>query len=68
MKKGARQGLLECALIQELASPDEVQAAFEGVYNFLNSSLTDQQKASITFDVFIVEHLLCKYQRVDRKA
>lgn len=36
------------------------------VYGYLEEQLTSEEQECIGFDTIMVEHLLCKYQRVRR--
>jgi hypothetical protein len=45
-------------------SAEHIQTLFEEFYKYLDSSLTLEEKVSMGFDVFVVEHLLCKISRL----
>ena len=52
-------GLLDMASGSTLSN-NSIQKAFEDFYHFLDSSLTLEEKMDTGFDIFVVEHLLCK--------
>ena len=67
MGLGSRSGLLATSQIQsKKASAADIRHAFESVYTFLDSELTADEKNLIRFDAIMVEHLLCKYQRIQK--
>jgi len=45
-------------------SKESIQNAFEEFHHFLDSSLTPEEKMGTDFDIFVVEHLLCKISRL----
>ncbi|KAI1783259.1 hypothetical protein LXA43DRAFT_1067802 [Ganoderma leucocontextum] len=65
--KGAWRGLHQAGLLTSpMPTKDEVQTAFGRVYDFLESQLTQEEQDLICFDAIMVEHTLCKYQRLMR--
>ncbi|KAL6301053.1 hypothetical protein BKA93DRAFT_739464 [Sparassis latifolia] len=68
VEKGAIAGLSLCSLTSAGSSVEEVEEAFKMAYSFLDTHLTVEQKRLIRFDPIMTEHLLCKFQRVDRVA
>ncbi|KAL6301048.1 hypothetical protein BKA93DRAFT_739411 [Sparassis latifolia] len=63
VNKGAVSGLQYCSLLPDTYSRAEVVQAFKVAYNFLDTMLAEEEKVLITFNVIMVEHLLCKIQR-----
>lgn len=61
---GSLKGLVACGQLQDdKASPEQVVEAFTKVYDTLANEFADV-KDIIRFDAIMVEHLLCKYQRL----
>ncbi|PIL27229.1 hypothetical protein GSI_10373 [Ganoderma sinense ZZ0214-1] len=46
---------------------EEVVAAFCHVYTFIEERLTQEERDLIQFDPVMLEHALCKYQRLMRE-
>lgn len=67
MGLGSRAGLVVTSQISsDKASASDIRLAFDSVYKFLDSQLTPVEKNLIRFDPIMVEHLLCKYQRIQK--
>ena len=65
MKLGSMNGLVVTSQLRSKKAPVEtVVEAFHGVYEFLDTQLHRDEKELMGFDTIMVEHLLCKYQRV----
>ena len=65
--KGAWRGLHQAGqLTTPFPNEDEVVAAFIRVYSFVEEHLTQEERDLIQFDPIIIEHTLCKYQRLMR--
>ena len=62
--KGALVGLIRLGLVEKKSVEQEVVSAFSFLYNYLERNLTTEVKTLISFDVFMLEHGLCKYSRV----
>ncbi|TFK62138.1 hypothetical protein BDN72DRAFT_863066 [Pluteus cervinus] len=45
-------------------SADETARSFESVYNIMLASMEDGYRDDVKFDVFLLEHLLCKHSRL----
>lgn len=60
---GGREGLRKLRLIGERASKEEVSLAFRSLYDFLQDKFA-LQFPDLHFDMFILEHGLCKYKRL----
>ncbi|KAM5530054.1 hypothetical protein V8D89_016278, partial [Ganoderma adspersum] len=64
---GAWDGLQAAGQLRPGNPPEEdVIDAFTRVYRYLEEQLTSEEQELIGFDTIMVEHLLCKYQRVCR--
>ena len=61
---GSLTGLRTTGQVGDDASNDDIHRGFTRVYDYLDRELTAQEKACMVFDPIMVEHLLCKYQRV----
>lgn len=46
--------------------PEGAGQVFKMVFSYLDSALTDTQKEAMRFDIFMVEHGLCKGKRMDK--
>lgn len=68
VKKGARSGLQDAFIISPYTLAPDVKDGFVGLYNYLDTELTPDQKARITFDPITLEHILCKYKRVGART
>ncbi|KIY61542.1 hypothetical protein CYLTODRAFT_426126 [Cylindrobasidium torrendii FP15055 ss-10] len=66
LKMGAVSAMTEMSLVANGASTAECSAAFVRVFNYLDDVLTAEQKAKMSFDMFMVEHALCKFTRCKR--
>ena len=65
---GSLAGLVATDQISNKEVPVEVVIeAFQDVVNYLSDNLSSHDKDLISFDVVMVEHLLCKYQRVTKE-
>ena len=65
---GAARALHQAGLVEAVTpTQDEFISAFTQVYNFLDGHLTEEEKTCIQFDPIMVEHMLCKYQRLLRE-
>ncbi|KAM5530399.1 hypothetical protein V8D89_015934 [Ganoderma adspersum] len=63
----AQDGLQAAGQLRPGNPPEEdVIDAFTHVYGYLEEQLTSEEQEFIGFDTIMVEHLLCKYQRVCR--
>ena len=63
-KLGSLTGLSVTDQVGKNPSNRDIHQAFERVYDYLDHELTAQEKTCMVFDPIMVEHLLCKYQRV----
>ncbi|KAM5537363.1 hypothetical protein V8D89_008882 [Ganoderma adspersum] len=64
---GAWDGLQAAGQLRPGNPPEEdVIDAFTRVYGYFEEQLTSEEQELIDFDTIMVEHLLCKYQRVRR--
>ncbi|KAM5544118.1 hypothetical protein V8D89_002304 [Ganoderma adspersum] len=62
---GARDGLQAAGQLRLGNPPEEdIIDAFMHVYGYLDEQLTLEEQELIGFDTIMVEHLLCKYQRL----
>lgn len=71
ISKGAVSGLNSLGLLHSATnkhSVDVIQSAAVNLYNSLHDSFTPDERSQMTFDPIMFEHLLCKYQRVERKV
>ncbi|KIY61361.1 hypothetical protein CYLTODRAFT_327312, partial [Cylindrobasidium torrendii FP15055 ss-10] len=66
LRKGAAKALMSLGLVSAKASTQEIAVAFVKVYNSVNNSLTQDEKDLMRFDMFMVEHALCKMQKCKR--
>ena len=48
-------------------SPTQIAEAFVDVFKMLDDNLDKEEKNIMGFDVLMVEHLLCKYQRLMKR-
>ncbi|KAJ7223820.1 hypothetical protein C8J57DRAFT_954951, partial [Mycena rebaudengoi] len=66
--KGGLKGLHALGLVASKKKKDTTKAecvlAFKKVYNYLDKTLSDADKERMKFSVLLVEHALCKYQRL----
>jgi len=63
--KGARDCLVHSLrLIAEDAIPEETGSMVLRLYQYLDTHVTDEQKACMGFHGLMIEHGLCKYKRV----
>ncbi|KAI0710846.1 hypothetical protein C8Q76DRAFT_798371 [Earliella scabrosa] len=64
-RMGSLSGLAAAKQISNAkATESTVLEAFSDVFSYLQDNLSDDEKKLIKFDAIMVEHLLCKYQRV----
>ncbi|KAI0735720.1 hypothetical protein C8Q76DRAFT_573868, partial [Earliella scabrosa] len=63
-RKGSFRGLVTAKLVVESSSDKQVADAFIGVHRYLSDQLTSAEKATVTFDPVMTEHLLCKFHRL----
>lgn len=61
---GSLRGLIRSEQIGRKASKADVLEGFSRVYEFLDNALTVEEKKLMVFDPIMVEHLLCKLERV----
>jgi hypothetical protein len=63
--KGARDCLVySLGLVPNHATSAEIQTMVESLYGYLDTHLTDEQKACMDLHGLMLEHGLCKYKRV----
>lgn len=66
MNLGSRCGLRVTHQIRQKADKSEVAQAFAALHSYLLAQFSPAEQALMGLDIFMVEHLLCKFQRVDR--
>ena len=65
---GAKKGLQVANLVSgPKPTREQVVASFVHTYDFLHAELTEDERRSIRFDSVMLEHTLCKYQRLTRE-
>ena len=61
VSKGALDGMAMLGLVDEDTT---VPQAFADLHEFVNHTLTPEEKSAMTYDVLTGEHSLCKYKRL----
>ena len=61
VSKGALDGMAMLGLVDEDTT---VPQAFADLHEFVNRTLTPEEKSAMTYDVLTGEHSLCKYKRL----
>ncbi len=62
---GSLMGLVETGqIISKDASQEEVVGAFQNLLNYLQETIAQEDQDLVGLDAIMVEHLLCKFQRV----
>jgi hypothetical protein len=61
VSKGALAGMTMLGLVDDDTT---VSQAFADLHEFVNRTLTPEEKAAMTYDVLTSEHSLCKYKRL----
>lgn len=66
LDKGAMKGLKRLGLVAENSKQEDIETAFVDLHNHLVSQLTAEDRTTIGYNVVMLEHALCKYQRIYR--
>ena len=65
---GTKKGLQVANLVSgPKPTREQVVASFVHTHDFLHAELTEDERCSIRFDSVMLEHTLCKYQRLMRE-
>lgn len=68
VKKGGITGLQRLALLNDTYTEEEAVQAFSKLHNFIGQNLTEEEHLIMGYDIIMLEHALCKFSRVTRKA
>ena len=64
MGKGSKSGMEKCGFVQNGCSPDEFCNAFTLLDQALQMELSEDEKEAMGYNVIMLEHVLCKIQRI----
>lgn len=66
MAKGSRTGMETCGLVEKDCSQQQFCAAFVSLDQALQTKLTDEEKESMGYNIIMLEHALCKINRIKK--
>lgn len=66
VRKGAKEGMTAIGLIGEEVNEEELGNAFESLDLALKQELTKDEKETMGYNIFMLEHTLCKIKRLLR--
>lgn len=64
MGKGSKAGMEICGLVSEGCNKEEFCAAFESLDQALQFELEEKEKEAMGYNVIMLEHALCKINRI----
>lgn len=66
--KGAAKGLIRLNLVPKAYTEDQIYQAFNGLNNFLMEKLSDIDRATMGYNIIMLEHALCKFTRIYKEG
>ena len=68
VKKEGETGLQRLALLNDKYTEEEVVQVFSKLHNFIRQNLTKEERLMMGYNIIMLEHALCKFSRVTKKA